>query len=180
MAVTDEAIGKIKDMLIRGELKAGDRLPPEKELSERLGLSRSSLREAVKALELTRVLDVRRGDGTYVTSLDAKLLNKAVAFVVDLHYAGLFTLANIPPEHVEPLLLVESPRLLFPFARRIVADATRDGGMPPLMLSSICRKVCAARSSGRSSGRWRSSPGLHTGSTDSPNSGCPATFSGRA
>lgn len=85
MAVTDEAIGKIKDMLIRGELKAGDRLPPEKELSERLGLSRSSLREAVKALELTRVLDVRRGDGTYVTSLDAKLLNKAVAFVVDLH-----------------------------------------------------------------------------------------------
>ncbi|AOY73786.1 FadR family transcriptional regulator [Arthrobacter sp. TES] len=85
MAVTDEAIGKIKDMLIQGELKAGDRLPPEKELSERLGLSRSSLREAVKALELTRVLDVRRGDGTYVTSLDAKLLNEAVAFVVDLH-----------------------------------------------------------------------------------------------
>lgn len=85
MAVTDEAIGKIKDMLIRGELKAGDRLPPEKELSERLGLSRSSLREAVKALELIRVLDVRRGDGTYVTSLDAKLLNEAVAFVVELH-----------------------------------------------------------------------------------------------
>lgn len=85
MAVTDEAIGKIKDMLMRGELKAGDRLPPEKELSERLGLSRSSLRESVKALELIRVLDVRRGDGTYVTSLDAKLLNEAVAFVVDLH-----------------------------------------------------------------------------------------------
>lgn len=60
-----------------------------------------------------------------------------VAFVVDLHYAGLFTLANIPPEHVEPLLLVEAPRLLFPFARRIVADATRDGGMPPLMLDPI-------------------------------------------
>ena len=59
------------------------------------------------------------------------------AFVVDLHYAGLFTLANIPPEHVEPLLLVEAPRLLFPFARRIVADATRDGGMPPLMLDPI-------------------------------------------
>lgn len=59
------------------------------------------------------------------------------AFVVDLYYAGLFTLANIPPEHVEPLLLVEAPRLLFPFARRIVADATRDGGMPPLMLDPI-------------------------------------------
>lgn len=85
MALTDDAIGKIKDMLMRGELKPGDRLPPEKELSERLGLSRSSLRESVKALELIRVLDVRRGDGTYVTSLDAKLLNEAVAFVADLH-----------------------------------------------------------------------------------------------
>lgn len=59
------------------------------------------------------------------------------AFVVDLYYAGLFTVANIPQEHVEPLLLVEAPRLLFPFARRIVADATRDGGMPPLMLDPI-------------------------------------------
>ena len=59
------------------------------------------------------------------------------AFVVDLYYAGLFTIANVPQEHVEPLLLVEAPRLLFPFARRIVADATRDGGMPPLMLGPI-------------------------------------------
>lgn len=59
------------------------------------------------------------------------------AFVVDLYYAGLFTIANVPQEHVEPLLLVEAPRLLFPFARRIVADATRDGGMPPLMLDPI-------------------------------------------
>ena len=85
MAVTDEAITKIKDMLISGELKAGDRLPPEKDLSERLGLSRSSMREAVKALELIRVLDVRRGDGTYVTSLEPQLLTEAMSFVVDLH-----------------------------------------------------------------------------------------------
>lgn len=85
MAVTDEAIIRIKEMLLSGELKAGDRLPPEKELSERLGLSRSSLREAVKALDLIRVLDVRRGDGTYVTSLEPQLLTEAIAFVVDLH-----------------------------------------------------------------------------------------------
>ncbi|ALE93828.1 GntR family transcriptional regulator [Arthrobacter alpinus] len=85
MAVTDEAITKIKDMIISGELSAGDRLPPEKELSEKLGLSRSSLREAVKALEIIRVLDVRRGDGTYVTSLEPKLLTEAMAFIVDLH-----------------------------------------------------------------------------------------------
>jgi GntR family transcriptional regulator, transcriptional repressor for pyruvate dehydrogenase complex len=85
MAVTDEAILRIKDMILTGELAPGDRLPPEKELSERLGLSRNSLREAVKALEVIRVLDVRRGDGTYVTSLEPRLLLEAMSFVVDLH-----------------------------------------------------------------------------------------------
>ncbi len=85
MAVTDEAILKIKDMIVSGKLHPGDRLPPEKELSEELGLSRSSLREAVKALEVIRVLDVRRGDGTYVTSLEPALLLEAMSFVVDLH-----------------------------------------------------------------------------------------------
>ncbi|GAA3668610.1 FadR/GntR family transcriptional regulator [Microbacterium marinilacus] len=85
MAVTDEAILKIKGMIVSGELGPGDRLPPEKELSDKLGLSRSSLREAVKALEVIRVLDVRRGDGTYVTSLQPQLLLEAMSFVVDLH-----------------------------------------------------------------------------------------------
>lgn len=85
MAVTDEAILKIKEMIVSGELGPGDRLPPEKELSEALGLSRSSLREAVKALEVIRVLDVRRGDGTYVTSLEPPMLLEAMSFVVDLH-----------------------------------------------------------------------------------------------
>lgn len=85
MAVTDEAIQRIKAMIVDGELVPGQRLPPEKELGERLGLSRSSLREAVRALELIRVLDVRRGDGTYVTSLEPRLLLEAMSFVVDLH-----------------------------------------------------------------------------------------------
>ncbi len=85
MAVTDEAIEKIKSMIVSGELGPGDRLPPEKELAERLGLSRSSMREAVKALEVIRVLDVRRGDGTYVTSLEPHLLLEAISFVIDMH-----------------------------------------------------------------------------------------------
>ena len=85
MAVTDRAISTIRAMIISGELKPGQRLPPEKELSERLGLSRNSLREAVKSLEIIRVLDVRRGDGTYVTSLEPQLLLEAMAFVADLH-----------------------------------------------------------------------------------------------
>jgi GntR family transcriptional regulator, transcriptional repressor for pyruvate dehydrogenase complex len=85
MAVTDEAIGKIKQMIVDGELRPGDRLPREPDLAERLGLSRNSLREAVKALSLIRVLDVRQGDGTYVTSLDPALLLDALNFVVDFH-----------------------------------------------------------------------------------------------
>jgi DNA-binding FadR family transcriptional regulator len=85
MAVTDEAIVKIKDMIVRGELGPGDRLPREADLAERLGLSRNSLREAVKALSLIHVLDVRQGDGTYVTSLEPALLMGAMEFVVDFH-----------------------------------------------------------------------------------------------
>lgn len=85
MAVTDETILRIKRMITSGELKPGDRLPPEPELSEALGVGRSSLREAVKALEVIRVLDVRRGDGTYVTSLEPRLLLEAMSFMIDLH-----------------------------------------------------------------------------------------------
>lgn len=119
MAVTDEAITKIKDMLISGELKAGDRLPPEKDLSERLGLSRSSLREAVKALELIRVLDVRRGDGTYVTSLEPSILMETMSFVVDLHQEN------------SAAQLLEVRRILEPgsaslAARRISPEAAAD------------------------------------------------------
>lgn len=84
MALTDAAIDRIKMMIVTGELRPGDRLPPERELGEKLGLSRNSLREAVKALEVMRVLDVRRGDGTYVTSLEPDLLLDVVGFVLDL------------------------------------------------------------------------------------------------
>jgi DNA-binding FadR family transcriptional regulator len=85
MRVTDEAIDRIKQMIVLGELRPGDRLPREPDLAARLGLSRSSLREAVKALALIRVLDVRQGDGTYVTSLDPTLLLETMGFVLDLH-----------------------------------------------------------------------------------------------
>ena len=57
--------------------------------------------------------------------------------MLELTYGGVFGLVNIPPDSLQPLLLIECPRLLFPFARRIVADATRDGGFPPLMLDPI-------------------------------------------
>ncbi|MEV6650614.1 FadR/GntR family transcriptional regulator [Streptomyces sp. NPDC051219] len=85
MAVTDEAIERIKGMIVSGALRPGDRLPKESELAADLGLSRNSLREAVRALSLIRILDVRQGDGTYVTSLDPQLLLEALSFVVEFH-----------------------------------------------------------------------------------------------
>lgn len=85
MAVTDEAIEKIKAMILSGRLKPGDRLPKEPVLAAQLGLSRNSLREAVKALSLLNVLDVRQGDGTYVSSLEPPLLLEALTFILELH-----------------------------------------------------------------------------------------------
>ncbi len=60
-----------------------------------------------------------------------------VLFVAELAYAGVFTLNNLPENAVEPVLLVECPRLLFPFARNILADVTRDGSFPPVLLQPI-------------------------------------------
>src|SRR5216683_541126 len=83
-SVTDEAIDKIQALIISGSWGPGDRLPKEKELAAQLGLSRSSLREAVRALSQLRVLEVRQGDGTYVTSLEPELLLESTSFVSHL------------------------------------------------------------------------------------------------
>jgi preprotein translocase subunit SecB len=58
-------------------------------------------------------------------------------FVAELTYAGVFTLTGLPDNAIEPVLLVECPRILFPFARNILADVTRDGGFPPVLLQPI-------------------------------------------
>jgi GntR family transcriptional repressor for pyruvate dehydrogenase complex len=68
--VTDDAIERIRALIASGEWGPGTRLPRENDLARQLGLSRNSLREAVRALSLARVLEVRQGDGTYVSSLD--------------------------------------------------------------------------------------------------------------
>jgi GntR family transcriptional repressor for pyruvate dehydrogenase complex len=84
MALTDEAITKLRSMIQSGELPPGSRLPPENQLAAQMGISRSGVREAVKVLESARVLDVRRGNGTYVTSLAPRLLLEGVGFAVEL------------------------------------------------------------------------------------------------
>lgn len=68
--------------------------------------------------------------------IEAKHDSRAL-FLLELAYAGLFRLANMPEDMVQGILLVQAPHILFPFARRIVADVVRDGGMPPLMVEPI-------------------------------------------
>ncbi len=58
-------------------------------------------------------------------------------FIAELQYAGVFTLTGVPADAVEPLLLIECPRLLFPFARAVLSDVTREGGFPPVLLQPI-------------------------------------------
>ncbi len=71
-------------------------------------------------------------------SLTAKAtVDKDVLFNVELLYGGVFNIDGFPQEHMLPLLFIECPRLLFPFARQIIAEATRNGGFPPLMLDPI-------------------------------------------
>jgi GntR family transcriptional repressor for pyruvate dehydrogenase complex len=80
----DQAIEHIRDLIVRGVLEPGSKLPPEPELAAILGCSRSTVREAVRSLVMARVLDVRRGDGTYVTSLRPELLLDGIGFATDL------------------------------------------------------------------------------------------------
>jgi DNA-binding FadR family transcriptional regulator len=86
VALTDEAIDKIKAMILAGELAPGSRLPKEDVLAGQLGLSRNSLREAVRALTAMRILVTRQGDGTYVSSLEPQLLLETLSFAADVSH----------------------------------------------------------------------------------------------
>jgi GntR family transcriptional repressor for pyruvate dehydrogenase complex len=122
VALTDEAIDKIKRMITSGELGPGDRLPREADLAERLGLSRNSLREAVRALSMINVLDVRQGDGTYVTSLDPGLLLDALSFLVDFHRDDTV------------LQFFEVRRILEPAATALAAERMPDADIAKLQV----------------------------------------------
>lgn len=84
MTLTDQAAQKIKHMIVAGVVAPGEKLPPEAELASMLGLSRSSLREAVRALTFVGILRTRQGDGTYVTDLHAQALLETLDFLVDV------------------------------------------------------------------------------------------------
>jgi len=79
-------------------------------------------------------------ENTYEVELALKAMATAgeqTIFAVELLYAGVFQVENFPDENLQPLILIECPRMLFPFARQILASASRDGGYPPLLLDPI-------------------------------------------
>ncbi len=92
------------------------------------------LEESALVFEVTLAI---RAEGSMTAPVPGSDEKPAVVFIADLSYSGVFTLNGIPENQQEPILLVECPRLLFPFARNILADVTRDGGFPPVLLGPI-------------------------------------------
>ncbi len=82
----------------------------------------------------------KKGENTYEVinkvKVDAKQGDKSV-FILELEYAGQFNVENVPDDRLHPFLMIECPRMVFPYLRRIVGDVTRDGGFPPLNLDNI-------------------------------------------
>jgi len=80
------------------------------------------------------------GDDLFEVSLKVEVKaqsDEGVTFQIELLYAGLFAIRNVSEDQLHPFLYAEAPRLLFPFARRVIADVVRDGGFPPLVLDPI-------------------------------------------
>lgn len=112
--LTEAAIEQVRQLIATGKLQPGQRLPPEAELADLLGTGKSTVREAVRALATARVLDVRRGDGTFVTSLRPELLLAGIGAAADLMQDG-FTLE-----------LVQVRRILEPAATAMAATLITD------------------------------------------------------
>jgi GntR family transcriptional regulator, transcriptional repressor for pyruvate dehydrogenase complex len=85
MTRTDQVVDSLRGMILSGTLRPGDRLPAEKDLAASLDVSRGSLREGVRALTAMGVLDVKQGDGTFISSLEPELLLGPLSFLLDLH-----------------------------------------------------------------------------------------------
>lgn len=117
-ALPDQIAARMIALITERQLKAGDRLPPERELAASMGVSRSSLREALRALSMLGVTEMRQGDGTYLTALEPEQLFRPVGLVLSLSDAGL-------AELFEARKLVE-PGLAALAAERIDAAAAAE------------------------------------------------------
>jgi preprotein translocase subunit SecB len=102
-------------------LQPGDTQP---ELQVNVNVNAKSLAESSDfEVEVKLSANAKRGDETL--------------FIAEVLYGGVFQVRNVPQEHIRPVVLIECPRLLFPFARQILADVTRQGGFPPLLIDPV-------------------------------------------
>ena len=140
-ALTDQAIAKIKDLIMAGEFTAGSKLPNEQDLSQRLGLSRNSLREAVRALTLIGVLEPRVGDGTYVTSLEPELLLTGMGFISDLMTGSTVLELHQVRRILEPVATGSRIRRTWCSSRSVFPDTRSLTNAMPVRRSSGSRLV---------------------------------------
>lgn len=111
--VANDAIDMLKTMILHGELVAHQRLPPERELAEMLGVSRPTLRESIRALIALNILESRHGEGTFVTSLDPGLLSEPIDFVLRLNPVQLGDLTEVR-KILEPEAAILAARRMTP------------------------------------------------------------------
>jgi preprotein translocase subunit SecB len=102
------------------------------------GLTQTSEQPSIKINIGVEVAPLAENDVEVSLRVDGKAeVQGFVLFGFDLLYAGVFRILNVPPESLQPIIMIECPRLLFPFAREVVATAIRNGGFPPLMLEPV-------------------------------------------
>lgn len=148
-AVTEGQTGQGVEVPLSGEAKAANQAQLTvlaqfiKDLSYESPSAPQSLQGAGQNPQLKVSINVNagpRGEDIYEVLLNLEVHAKndaGVIYNVELVYGGLFRLRNIPEHLIQPVLFVDCPTLLFPFMRRVLADISRDGGFPPLMLDPI-------------------------------------------
>ncbi|NNU79100.1 protein-export chaperone SecB [Halovulum dunhuangense] len=108
---------------------------------ENVALMKGARIEGTPQMQVQVALDAnKRGENLYEVITKVKVESKAgdvVVFLLELDYAGQFKVENIPDAQLHPYLLIECPRMTFPYVRRVIGDVTRDGGFPPLNLDNI-------------------------------------------
>ena len=128
----------VKDLSfeVPGAPQIFSQLKSQPQVSINLEVQARRVQEGQSVFEVAIVIRAEAHDSAAQTNGQATSPAPTV-FVAELTYAGVFTLNGLPDNAIEPVLLVECPRILFPFARNILSDVTRDGGFPPVLLQPI-------------------------------------------
>jgi preprotein translocase subunit SecB len=128
----------VKDLSfeVPGAPQIYSQLKAQPQVSINLDVQARRVQEGQSVYEVAIMIRAEAHDTAAQTNGQATVPPPTV-FVAELTYAGVFTLTGLPDNAVEPVLLVECPRILFPFARNILSDVTRDGGFPPVLLQPI-------------------------------------------